>query len=632
MAKFCLNHSDKYYISLSDQPKRFDADSPVTNVFFDDNNGQVFTVRSGGVTGVTVNGLDDSKCTSFRMEDKGPIISIKFSPDHKVLAIQRNIDAQIPAVEFYNFQDLIPTNVEYSHSCKWKNAKILGFVWPRVNEIAFITDHGIELLQVLPEKKQLKTLKSISFSGAWYSWCAQSNIVLLAGNNGALLQPFSLHGSNISKLQKLELDSSRPVVERDVFVLRICDASWCAIFRHGSPTASTPGPTEVCLIPITGGNGIQHVLKTGLVGRFAVSVIDNLLIIHHQSSQTSQLFDILEETKCENNVAIHLPIVQGMSMKPALVDGQECPMYSGNWVVFQPDYIIDARLGCLWTVNLIHSGLAHNVPRDEISKIVGVLLRRKDGKDTIYSILNQLITQADVYLVELSRVFDEINSVYRKWADAEVARNTAGQVVEKAGNTFPVLISQADMCSRVLQTHADDKYLVQVVTAYLASLSLQNMVVQHPVAELCVRTLVTRGASARLRSLVRRGCLGEEQLLACQLLSLGHFDPAAAQLALDMMWRLKAFEEIVEVLLSWNEPVSAVGAAKQTGVWTTLAPRKLLAAAHHYAQETNTPTTFLAVYHALLARNERVRGSSHFVKGEQCDVYIEYYKQMMADS
>lgn len=124
---------------------------------------QVFTVRSGGVTGVSVIGMDDSKCTSFRMEDKGPIISIKFSPNHKILAIQRNRDNQNATVEFQNFKDLEPTNVEYAHTCKWKNAKILGFVWSKINEIAFITDHGIELLQVVPEKKQLKSLKNTSF-------------------------------------------------------------------------------------------------------------------------------------------------------------------------------------------------------------------------------------------------------------------------------------------------------------------------------------------------------------------------------------------------------------------------------------------------------------------------------------
>lgn len=43
MVRFSLIDSDKYYLSLSEQPKRFDADSPVTNVFFDDTNGQVLS-------------------------------------------------------------------------------------------------------------------------------------------------------------------------------------------------------------------------------------------------------------------------------------------------------------------------------------------------------------------------------------------------------------------------------------------------------------------------------------------------------------------------------------------------------------------------------------------------------------
>ncbi|CAB3220267.1 unnamed protein product [Arctia plantaginis] len=636
MARFHLKDSDEFYLALSEQPKRFDADSPVTNVFFDDTNGQVFTVRSGGVTGVTVNGMDESRCTSFRMEDLGPIISIKFSPDLKILAIQRNLDNQNATVEFVNFKDLAPTNIEYTHSCKWKNAKILGFVWPKINEIAFITDHGIELLQVLPEKKILKSLKNTSFSCAWFAWCSQSNIVLLAGNNGVLLQPFSLNNSTIAKLQKLELDSSKPVLERDVFILRLCDATWCAVFRHGhSATVTAPGPTEVWLMPIMGPNGFHftHVLKTGLVGRFAVNVVDDLVVVHHQSSQTSQLFDIMEESKPENNIVIHIPVVTAESMKPALVGDNFCPMYSDTWVVFQPDYIIDARLGCLWRVNLVPSGLAHSVPKDEISKIVAVLLRRTHGKETIYKMLNQLVTDAGTYLVELTKAFDEINGVYRKWADLEMARNTAGQGVEpsQAPHNFKVLISQPDMCTHVLQHHSEDKYLVQVVTAYLASLCRRALVVQPAAAEVTVRALVTRGAPARLRAALRRGALGDARPLACALLSLGHLDPAAAQLALDMLWRLKGYEEVVEVLLSWHEPVAALGAARQAGAAGALAPRKLLAAAHAHATQRRCPTAFTAVYHALQARNERTRGAPHFLKSEQCETYVEYYKQITAD-
>ncbi|KAJ0178050.1 hypothetical protein K1T71_005873 [Dendrolimus kikuchii] len=621
MARFRLKDSDEYYLHLSDQPKRFDADSPVTNVFFDDTNGQVFTVRSGGIAGVTVTSMDETKCTSFQMEDRGPIISIKLSLDQKILAIQRSQDNPNATVEFINFKDLAPTNVEYSHTCKWKNARILGFVWPRVNEIAFITDHGIELLQVLPEKKQLKNLKSSSFSGAWFSWCAQSSIVLLAGNNGALLQPFSLSNSTITKLQKLELDSSRPVVERDVFILRLCEATWCAVFRHGNCAATAaPGPTE----RYKWGAGL------GLVGSLATVSRDNF-VLEASSSQTSQVFDILEESKVENNTVIHIPIVAGNIMKPAVIGEQMCPMYSGTWVVFQPDYIIDARLGCLWRVHLSLTGLAHSVPKEEIPKLVAALLRRTNGKETIYRILNQLVSNAGSYLVELSKAFDEINSIYRRWADMEVARNTAGQAEgARSPHCFRVVLSQPEMCGHVLQAHADHGHIVQVVTAYIASLSRHDMVVQHPVGELCVRTLVTHNASGRLRALVRRGGLGDSRPLACQLLSLGHLDKAAAQLALDMMWRLKAYEEILEVLLSWDEPVGAAGAARQAGAgtWTALPPRKLLAAAQQHARRHSRPAAFVAVYHALVARNERTRGSPHFLKGEQCDSYIEYYKQL----
>ncbi|KAI8425903.1 hypothetical protein MSG28_004910 [Choristoneura fumiferana] len=621
MAKFCLNDSDEYYLALSEQPKRFDADSPVTNVFFDDTNGQVFTVRSGGVTGVTVSGMDDSKSTSFRMEDRGPIISIKFSPDFNILAIQRNSDNMCANVEFVNFKDLAPTNVEYSHTCKWKNAKILGFVWPRVNEIAFITDHGIELLQVFPEKKQLKTLKSTAFSGAWFSWCAQSNIVLLAGNNGALLQPFALNNSTINKMQKLELESAKPVVERDVILLRLCGATWCAVFRHGSSASlHAPGPTELWLLPISSGCSQTHILRTGLAGRFAVSVLDHLVAVHHQSSQTSQIFDIMEDVKCEPSLTVtaHAPLLPALRMRPAYRDDQLCPMYSGNWVVFQPDYIIDARLGCLWRVRLLPEGLAHSVPKDEISKVVSVLLRRTDGKETIYRILHQLVADPAAYLVQLSRVFDEINAVYRKWADQEVARNTAGEgAAAAAAARFPVLVTQEDMCA-LLQPHNN---LVQVVTAYLASLSRHNITVQQAAAALAVRALVTgrRGRAAA----GPRAPRGPRRHAPARLPAAGaraHHPPRAARPGHDVAAARRAgtqAQEIEEVLLSWNEPISAIGAAKQAGVeaWHAIPARKLLQAGKLLADQRGDPGPFAAIYRALQARNEKLRGTPCFLKG-----------------
>lgn len=82
-------------------------------------------------------------------------------------------------------------------------------------------------------------------------------------------------------------------------------------------------------------------------------------------------------------------------------------------MVQQPDYIIDVRVGCVWRVALLPSGLAHELPRDEIHKVLATLLKRSDGRETVYNVLNQLVNDANLYLIELAKVFDEINSIYR---------------------------------------------------------------------------------------------------------------------------------------------------------------------------------------------------------------------------
>ena len=49
--------------------------------------------------------------------------------------------------------------VEYSQAVKGKMSKILGFVWTSPFEIVFITDCGIELYTVIPDKRTLKNIK-----------------------------------------------------------------------------------------------------------------------------------------------------------------------------------------------------------------------------------------------------------------------------------------------------------------------------------------------------------------------------------------------------------------------------------------------------------------------------------------
>lgn len=160
---------------------------------------QVFAVRSGGVMGVVVKSPhDEDKSLNFRMEDHGPVLSIKFSLDHKILAVQRTNNS----VEFMNFNgNLIDS--EYTQCCK-KNSNVLGFVWSYINEVALITDHGVELYVVIPEKKSLKHLKTLSATVQWFVWCSLNKLALLASAHGSQLQPILFKQGTVSKLAKVE--------------------------------------------------------------------------------------------------------------------------------------------------------------------------------------------------------------------------------------------------------------------------------------------------------------------------------------------------------------------------------------------------------------------------------------------
>lgn len=156
-------------------------------------------MRSGGVMGVVVKNANESVDTiNFRMEDQGSVLSIKFSLDHKVLAVQRKTNS----VEFMNF-DGNTLDIEYSQTCK-KGSNILGFVWSTNTEIAFITDHGVELYLVIPDKKTLKHLKTIPATVQWFVWCSLNKIALLASAHGSQLIPVIIKQGTVNKMPKVE--------------------------------------------------------------------------------------------------------------------------------------------------------------------------------------------------------------------------------------------------------------------------------------------------------------------------------------------------------------------------------------------------------------------------------------------
>lgn len=189
-------------------------------IFFFLNNKIIFLFF---VLGVTVKGQRHEQTYSFRLEDKGPIQSIKFSPDLSVLAIKRNSNS----VEFLNFVStpqtmfssrattsatiLQPEAMEYSQLSKTKTSKLFDFHWIADREIIFVTDQSIEHYNLTAEKRTLRQIKVHSVTGInWQLFSREMNLVVVSAGppSGNSLIPFSSQKSQqqLVKLPKFEVD------------------------------------------------------------------------------------------------------------------------------------------------------------------------------------------------------------------------------------------------------------------------------------------------------------------------------------------------------------------------------------------------------------------------------------------
>ncbi|XP_030361645.1 regulator of MON1-CCZ1 complex isoform X3 [Strigops habroptila] len=584
------------YLALCARPVHFEKANPVNCVFFDEANKQVFAVRSGGATGVVVKGLEDRNPISFRMEDKGEVKCIKFSLGNKILAVQRTLKS----VDFLNFIPDSP-QLEYTQECKTKNANILGFCWTSSTEIVFITDQGIEFYQVLPEKRSLKLLKNQSINVNWYMYCPESSVILLSTTVlGNVLQPFYFKSGTMSKLSKFEIElpaapksSKLSLSERDIAMATIYGQLYVLYLRHHSRTSNSTG-AEVVLyhLPREGSCKKTHVLKLNRTGKFALNVVDNLVVVHHQDTETSVIFDIKLKGEFDGSTTIHQFVLPPRSIQPyqipvagpASVTSQSpvpCKLYSSSWIVFQPDIIISASEGYLWSLQVKLEPVV-NLLLDK-GKLMDFLLQRKECKMVILSVCSQMLSEPERgSLSVIATVFDKLNHEYKKYLEAEQSYTMVVEAGLSRSNPLlkrPVrtqaVIDQSDMYTHVLSVftekkEAPHKFTIAVLMEYIRSLNQFQIAVQ------------------RLST---------------------------------------ANDEIVEVLLSKHQVLAALRFIRGIGGHDSISARKFLDA----AKQAEDDMLFYTIFRFFEQRNQRLRGNPSFTPGEHCEEHVTFFKQVFGE-
>nr|XP_015095431.1 regulator of MON1-CCZ1 complex isoform X2 [Vicugna pacos] len=600
---------------------------------------QVFAVRSGGATGVVVKGPDDRNPISFRMEDKGEVKCIKFSLENKILAVQRTSKT----VDFSNF---IPdsSQLEYTQECKTKNANILGFCWTSSTEIVFITDQGIEFYQVLPEKRSLKLLKSQNINVNWYLYCPESAVVLLSTTVlGNVLQPFYFRAGTMSKLPKFEIElpaapksTKLNLSERDIAMATIYGQLYVLFLRHHSRTSNSTG-AEVVLyhLPREGACKKMHILKLSRTGKFALNVVDNLVVVHHQDTETSVIFDIRLRGEFDGTVTLHHPVLPARSIHPYQIPAAD----SSSWIVFQPDIIISASQGYLWNLQVKLQPIVNLLP--DKGRLMDFLLQRKECKMVILSVCSQMLTESDrATLPVIATVFDKLNQEYKKYLDAEQNYTMAMEAGQSRSSPLlrrPVrtqaVVDQSDMYTHVLSAFTEKKetphkFVIAVLMEYIRSLNQFQIAVQHYLHELVIKTLVQHNLFYMLHQFLQYHVLSDSKPLACLLLSLESFYPPAHQLSLDMLKRLStANDEIVEVLLSKHQVLAALRFIRGIGGHDNISARKFLDA----AKQTDDHMLFYTIFRFFEQRNQRLRGNPSFTPGEHCEEHVAFFKQVFGD-
>lgn len=480
--------------------------------FISDTKRQIFIVKSCTVSVKSIaNEANAEETQSFSfMIESSPLIAIKFNNDNSILAIQRS-ENSLELQSFNNNQIQPNSSIHY----QTKKSIIFGFFWSQPDEIVIVTSDHLEVFQVNKNKKSMKSLKTLSISSNWFVYNG-SNFALLSSSNGQLLTPVLVQKpGTLTKLASIQIEDEG-VTERDVNTGTLLGTPAILILR------TTRNRNLEIWVYLLEGPAFQktHILKLGFSGRVAISIIDSMIIVHHQTLKVSLIFDTAMKGEPDSNnksVMIHSPLVPGKSIKPFTIkmpsvslkeSSMNVDLYSPNWVIFQPDIIIDVKLGYLFNLSLAINKISIC---DKI-KLVDFLMHRKKEKALLISVLVQMVSPDDsndsVHLPILEAIFDKLNKVYKQRLDHDMLRMQAlpsPSTFKTFSTPVPALpqlpneivIEQNDVL-QILNTIIDKNILEKILMAYIFSIVKHSISVEYDLSKVLVMTLV---GSQKVRNL-----------------------------------------------------------------------------------------------------------------------------------
>ncbi|PIA53167.1 hypothetical protein AQUCO_00900042v1 [Aquilegia coerulea] len=354
-----------------------------SGLFYDDGNRFLLSPTSDQVFVWKTSPLSPQASPSVDTIDEGPVLSIRYSLDEKVIAIQRSNHE----IQFRNRE----TGQAFSQRCRSDSESILGFFWTDCStcDVIFVKTSGLDLFSYEPQLKALRLVETKKINVSWYVYTHESRMVLLAsGMQCKTFSGFQFSSGGIIRLPRFDMAmakaeaNTKPVLaEEDVHIVTIYGRIYClqvdrvAMLLH-LYRFYRDAVVRQCSLPI-------------FSSKIAVSVIDNVLLVHQVEAKVVILYDIFSDSRAPISAPLPL-LVRGMPRATAstrTIDkdavhvetkelrNHEAVIYGEGWTFLVPDLICDAVHGNLWRIHLDLEAIASS--SSEAPSVLEFLQRRK---------------------------------------------------------------------------------------------------------------------------------------------------------------------------------------------------------------------------------------------------------------
>ncbi|CAL4092052.1 unnamed protein product, partial [Meganyctiphanes norvegica] len=354
---------DSYgYQKLTHYPVDTDFDNELVNLYFEDV-AQCACDRQGGAKLFKILLVKVEAGLSFSLTKAKIEKILKFCKNSSILSV-----LSISEIHFLiTFSRPLVGGVMSYDSRSFDLGKIIGFFWSANSVLGPMAT--FKPLKVSKERVSVRHVRSYSVHCSWFVWSSECSLLLLCCGSSpttAALQPFTFKPQHSNKLPKFEVEISSGSVahaaggvalgERDVCIGTLYGSTALCVLRHPST------PTVAAHLDVYQQNKDSvfkrtHICRLELTGRFAVNIVDSLIIVHHQASKTSLLFDIDLGGEVNGSVTSVFPVTIPLSIKPfTLTEPNDvpssvilpisvpCELYAPTWVVFQARVLSEAIL------------------------------------------------------------------------------------------------------------------------------------------------------------------------------------------------------------------------------------------------------------------------------------------------